>query len=63
MKMLCSVLQMNKSNPSYSGGGGRRIVSSRLVQARLLRLYLKNKNKRAGRLAQVVECLPRKHRL
>jgi hypothetical protein len=45
-------------NFSYLGGRGSRIVSSRPVQAKLAKFYLKNKNKRIGAVVQVVECLP-----
>jgi hypothetical protein len=51
-------------NPSYSGGRSRRIMSLRPNWAKLVRSYLKNKNisKRAGGMAQVVECLPSIHK-
>jgi hypothetical protein len=45
-------------NPSYLGGGGRRILSLRTAQTKLVRPYLKNK--RSGSVAQVVEHLPSK---
>jgi hypothetical protein len=32
-------------NPSYSGGGGRRVSNSRLYLEKLTRLYLKTKQK------------------
>jgi hypothetical protein len=32
-------------NPSCSGAGGKRILSSRLALTKLARSYLKNKNK------------------
>jgi hypothetical protein len=32
-------------NPSYSGGKGRKSMNSRLIQAKLVRPYLKNKIK------------------
>jgi hypothetical protein len=35
-------------NPSYSGSGCRRIMSSRLAQAKLLRPCLKNKSLKKG---------------
>jgi hypothetical protein len=35
-------------NPSYSGGGGRRISSSRPAQAKLVRPYIKNKIQTKG---------------
>jgi hypothetical protein len=40
-------------------GIGRRILSLRIGQAKLVRLYLKNKVtiKRAGGMAEVLECL------
>lgn len=51
------------SNPSYSRGSGREIMSLRQTQANLVRSYLKNKItlKRLG-VAQVAERLPRKQR-
>jgi hypothetical protein len=46
-------------NPNYSGGRGRKVVSSRQAGAKLGRTCIKiNKKKRAGDMAQVVECLP-----
>jgi hypothetical protein len=44
-------------NPSYSGGEGRRMVSSRPVLVKLARHYLKNEQKtpRAWGMDQVVE--------
>jgi hypothetical protein len=47
-------------NPSYSGGGGRKIMSLSLIRAKLARPCLKNKIKPKGLrgVAQVVELLP-----
>jgi hypothetical protein len=42
-------------NPSYSRGRGRWIMSSRLAWAKLVKPCLKNKNKRAKDIVQVVE--------
>jgi hypothetical protein len=43
-------------NPSYSGRRGRKVMSLRPAQAKVvLRLCLKNKNKRSGGIVQVVE--------
>jgi hypothetical protein len=39
------IVVANTYNPSYWGGRGRRILSWRPVQAKLVRLYLKNKCK------------------
>jgi hypothetical protein len=49
-------------NPSYLGGRGRRILSSRPAWAKLVVHFLKSKiqNKRAGDIGQVVEHLPSK---
>jgi hypothetical protein len=40
-------------NPTYPGGGGRRIMSSRLAQAKVSEILSQkqNKNKRAGSMA------------
>jgi hypothetical protein len=46
-------------NPSYLGGIGRRIMSSRPTGAKLSRLYLRNKIQSKGwGMVQVVACLP-----
>jgi hypothetical protein len=48
-------------NPNYSGGGSRKITSSRpaLAKNHSKTLFQKqNKNKRAGVITQIVECLP-----
>jgi hypothetical protein len=47
-------------NPSYSGGGGRKIMSLSLIREKLARPCLKNKIKPKGLrgVAQVVELLP-----
>jgi hypothetical protein len=37
---------MHIFNPSYSGGRGRRIVNSKLAQAKLRRPYVKDKKKK-----------------
>jgi hypothetical protein len=47
---------MHSCNLNHSGGGGRRILSLRTAQTKLVRPYLKNK--RSGSVAQVVEHLP-----
>jgi hypothetical protein len=38
-------------NPSYSGGGGRRIMIPRLALGKSMRPYLKTKATRAGDMA------------
>jgi hypothetical protein len=50
-------------NPSYSGGQGQEDQASRPVWAKKGRHYLKkySTQKRAGRVAQVVECFLNKH--
>jgi hypothetical protein len=48
-------------NLSYLGGGGRRMESSRPVQAKLARPYLKNKIK-TQRARYVVDSLPSMHK-
>jgi hypothetical protein len=46
-------------NPTYSGSSSWRITSSRLVQAKIVRLCQnQNKNKRAGGIPQGVKYLP-----
>jgi hypothetical protein len=45
----------------YSGVKDRKYHGSKSAQAKNARLYLINKAKKAGRVAQMVECLPSKH--
>jgi hypothetical protein len=51
-------------NPSYSRGSGKRIASLRPTQAKVKKTLSQeqNKNKRAGGIPQVVECLPGKNK-
>jgi hypothetical protein len=44
-------------NPSYSGGEVRRIWSVRVAHTKVVRLCLKDRNKRTRDMTQMVECL------
>jgi hypothetical protein len=49
---------LQASNPTNSGGRGRRTESSRHTQEKIARPYVKkNKNKRTGDMVQMVEHL------